>query len=518
MKNLKAEYLFLLILFAANLWIGITVISDYGESWDEARLYKYGDQSLNAYRALLDSNIPVDYGKDDLRYYGPAYFMGMSLIVHAANIFLPQIPIIDLWHMGNFICLQFGLLCFYFLARRFFTAMPALGTTALFAFQPLIWGHGFINPKDIPFMAFFTASVFFGLRMLDDFANQNFELRALLKTPSFILAAAFLGITISIRILGFAAAGIVLGYFAFINLHKVLRLSYVYFGFALLVSFLTWPFLWPSPVTNFIQAIYAMLKFQWVGQTLFNGKYYPTNQLPPRYVPQLLLMQLTESAMLLFFIGTVVILLPHLRPKYKGVGILFLFWFAVPVLYILFSGMSLYDNTRQLFFILPGAFLMMAVGLDFALSWLRPLWIQILVLGLILLPGITGILKYHPFEYTYYNYAATSSTPIFRKFETDYWATSFKQAATYLNGSAPENSLVIVWGPSQIVRRYARDDIQVKSFDEIGDSSYSRHPYYLILTSRYDMDLKFFPEIQPAYFVEKNDAVLTVIKYITPGD
>jgi hypothetical protein len=141
-----------------------------------------------------------------------------------------------------------------------------------------------------------------------------------------------------------------------------------------------------------------------------------------------------------------------------------------------------------------------------------------LILGLILLPGIAGILNYHPYEYTYYNYAATSSTPIYRKFETDYWATSFKQAATYLNRNAPENSLVIVWGPSQIVRRYARDDIQVKSFDEIKDSSYAKHPYYLILTTRYDMDLKFFPEIQPVYSVQKNKAVFTVIKYITPGD
>jgi hypothetical protein len=518
MKNLRVEYFFLLLLFAANLWIGITVVSDYGESWDEARLYEYGDQSLNAYRALLNSNLAVDFGTDDLRYYGPAYFMGVSLIVRATNIFLPQIPIIDLWHMGNFLCLQFGLLCFYFLARRFFPVMPALGTTALFAFQPLFWGHGFINPKDIPFMAFFTASVYFGLRMLDDFANQNFDLRALLKPPTFFLAAAFLGITISIRILGFAAAGIVLGYFAFISLHKVLRLSYVYFGSALLVSFLTWPFLWSSPVTNFIQAIYAMLKFQWIGQTLFNGTYFPTNQLPQRYVPQLLLMQITEPAVILFFIGIAVILLPRLRPKYKGVGILFLFWFAAPMLYILIIGMNLYDNTRQLFFILPGAFLMIAAGLDFVLSWLSPLRIQILILGLILLPGIAGILNYHPYEYTYYNYAATSSTPIYRKFETDYWATSFKQAATYLNRNAPENSLVIVWGPSQIVRRYARDDIQVKSFDEIKDSSYAKHPYYLILTTRYDMDLKFFPEIQPVYSVQKNKAVFTVIKYITPGD
>lgn len=517
-KNLKVEYLFLFLLLAANLSIGFAGISAYGESWDEARLHEYGDQSLNAYRALFDSNITVDFGDDDLRYYGPAYFMGMSLIVKAAHRIFPQIPVVDLWHTGNFVCLQLGLLCFYFLTRRFLNSMTALGTTALFALQPLIWGHGFINPKDIPFMAFFTASVFFGLKMLEAFERQNFEIKPLLKTPSFYLAVLLLGITISIRILGFAAAGIVLGYFAFINVHRVLRLSYIYFGLALIISFFTWPFLWSSPVTNFIQAIYAMLKFQWIGHVLFDGTYYLSNQLPRRYVPQLLGMQLTEPVVILFVIGIVAILLPGTRSKYKAIGILFLFWFAIPLLYILIIGMNLYDNIRQLLFILPGAFLLVGVGLDLVYAWVKPLWIQILILVVFLIPGVTGILKYHPYQYTYYNTTTTLSGPVFRSFETDYWTTSFKQASAYLNDHAPENAMVIVWGPSQIVRRYARSDIQVKSFDEVKDASYTAHPYYLVLTTRYDMDLKFFPQVRPVYFVQKNDSVLAVVKYITPGE
>lgn len=512
------DFVSILLIIAINLAIGVAVLPDYGESWDEARLYEYAGQSLEAYRALFDKNIEVDFGTDDLRYYGPAYLMGASLFVQAVHGAFPHTPVIDLWHLGNFLCLQFGLLCFYFLLRRFMEILPALSATLLFASQPLIWGHGFINPKDIPFMAFFTASIFFGLMMLEDFERRNYEVKALLRSPWFYAAALLLGLTISIRILGFAAAAVVLVYFVFINARKVLRLSYLYFGAALIVSFLTWPYLWPSPFENFSKSIYAMLKFQWVGSTLFEGILYHTDQLPWSYVPQLLLMQITETALVLFLFAAVIVPAQHLGKKYRQILILFTLWFAVPMLYILLLGMNLYDNTRQLLFILPGAFLLIAIGLDVLYTWIRPRWLQALVLVMIILPGLAGIVQYHPYEYTYYNWSTTSRLEIFRNFETDYWATSFKEIAGYINAQAPENSLVIVGGPGSIVQRYARPDLEVKSFDDLRGDEYADRPYYLVLSTRYDMDRRFFPEVEPVYSVVNNDAVLAVVKFITPQE
>lgn len=516
LSSRRAETIALLLLLAIQFAFGIATLSSYGESWDEARLYEYGEQSINAYRALFDPSIEVGFGDDDLRYYGPAYFMGMSLIARGAALVFPQIPVIDLWHLGNFACLQFGLSCFYFLLRRFLEGMPSLAATALFASQPLLWGHGFINPKDIPFMAFFTASILFGLNMLDEYEKEKFELRSLARNRWFYLAALVLGLTISIRILGFAAAFIVLFYFAFVNIRKVLRLSYAFLGSALIVSFLTWPYLWPSPISNFIQGIYAMLKFQWVGQVLFNGIYYSSNQLPREYVPQLHIMQMTETALALFVFGIVVILLSQRRQKYRQIVILFIPWFVIPILYILLNGMNLYDNTRQLLFILPGAFLVAGIGTDYLYSLVKPFGVHIILLFLMILPGLAGILRFHPYEYTYYNFLTTSSVEIYRNYETDYWATSFKEISAYLNDQAPEHSLIIAWGPDQLIQRYARPDLQVKSFDELEGVDYSSQPYYLVLTTRYDIDLKIFPAVRPIYAVEHNGSVYSVIKYISP--
>lgn len=510
---IKDEAFYLALLVLISLIIGIVWISDYGESWDEARLYLYADQSINAYRALFTPNVPVDFGKDDLRYYGSAYLAGMALLVRGFQILFPRVPTIDLWHFGNFICLQFGVVCFYFLVRRFTRVLPSLAATALFASQPLIWGHGFINPKDIPFMTFFLATILFGYKMLEELDKQYFSLKGLIRNPWFYLAGLLLGITMSIRILGAAAGIIVLLRLAFRNLHRALRTSYAYYALALIVSFLTWPYLWSSPIENFAKSLYLMLKFQWVGQVLFNGVYYDADKLPRAYFPQLFMMQFTETALILFGAGLVILFLSEIRRKQNDLVILITAWFILPVAFILIKGMNLYDNTRQLLFIYPAVFLIVAVGLEYILDRIKPSWVQAIVIALVLAPGAAGILEYHPFEYTYYNVLTVRTQQIFRNYETDYWATSYKQASAYLNQNAPDNALVVVGGPSQIVEHYARKDLQVRGFDELEDN-YAEDPYFLVLTTRYDMDLEIHGDVPPIYSVQHNGAVLSVVKYI----
>ena len=209
----------------------------------------------------------------------------------------------------------------------------------------------------------------------------------------------------------------------------------------------------------------------------------------------------------------------HLQTeKYRRILALFLVWFVFPLLYILINGMNLYDNTRQLLFIFPGLFLVIAVGIEFLLGLAKPAGVKALIAVLILFPGVAGIVTSHPYEYAYYNFVTTSNSPIFRRYETDYWATSFKQVSAFLNENAPQNSKVIVWGPDQLVKRYAREDLDVKSFDDLTDDSYAKHPYYLVLTTRYDMDTVFFPEVQPVYAVEHAESVYAVVKYIAPQE
>ncbi len=85
------------------------------------------------------------------------------------RIFLPSWTEVGLWHWVNFLAFQIGLLFFYSLCRRLVGKLAAYAAVLLFSTQPLMYGHAFINPKDIPFMVFFLAAVASGVRMVDDF-------------------------------------------------------------------------------------------------------------------------------------------------------------------------------------------------------------------------------------------------------------------------------------------------------------------------------------------------------------
>jgi hypothetical protein len=73
----------------------------------------------------------------------------------------------------HFLSFQTGLFFLYMLCLRLMKKWAALGAVLLFATQPLLWGHAFINPKDIPFLAFFLGSVALGLIMADQLKEED---------------------------------------------------------------------------------------------------------------------------------------------------------------------------------------------------------------------------------------------------------------------------------------------------------------------------------------------------------
>ena len=112
-----------------------------------------------------------------------------------------------------------------------------------------------------------------------------------------------------------------------------------------------------------------------------------------------------------------------------------------------------------------------------------------------------------PYEYIYYNHLAGAP---FRRYEADYWGTSFREASVYLNENVPIKGRVLVWGPVTSLWPYIRSDVQVLSNEETqpipGDT--------LLILSRNDQDLKIYPELPNLSEVEKNGFVLAVIRKV----
>jgi hypothetical protein len=323
---------------------------------------------------------------------------------------------------------------------------------------------------------------------------------------SILIPAIFLGLATSIRILGPLAALLITIYALQRNGTKAIPILIIYAAFALIALYATWPYLWPDPPGRFVESLRVMSQYPWPGQVLFNGVEYESTGIPRSYLPVLLGIQLTEPVWALFLAGLTVAIAGFVkRREYVDLLALTLVWFALPLAGFILSRTPLYDNFRQVFFILPPVFLM--AGLVF--EQIKRIALQTALIALFVLPSLIGILRLHPYEYIYYNTFVGGESGAFRRFELDYWGTSYREAAGWLNQDAPPEANVWVDGPAHLLELYLRDDLNLYSTYE---AERAEQYDYAVATTRYDLDLTSYPDAKIICRIERNGALLTVIK------
>ncbi len=583
------------ILIALNILLGILTFSKYGESWDVNSLTHYADSSISMYGKLIGNGdfSPASI-KDELAlgYYGPAYVMLLRMI---DRLISPRYEngLSPLQHFVYFVTFQAGVIAFYVLCLRWMNEIAAFGATLLFSTQPVLWGHAFINPKDIPFLAFFLLTVLFGYKIGENLEPIPLDKRTILasiffwlipflviffgsglilmwieklvrnaavgetnivsfiasditkaspeiyihKYSSFYIRISFfyilistlvlfffyyrysrpafsalipvlvgsllLGFTISIRNLGLFAGLIVSGYILRKHGRNAL-LHLLFYGLvAAFTVYLLWPYLWINPAGHLFQSFVTMARYPWTNTVLFNGIEYPAADLPASYLPTLLGIQLTEPVWVLFMVGLVVAIF-SLRDR-RGLLVLTVIWFILPLIGFMIARIVLYDNFRQILFILPPVFFLCGIAFE---RIKRP-WVQVLVIGLCVLPGIIGIVRLYPYEYSYYNSSIGGIHGAFRKFELDYWGTSYREAALWLNENTPVNTNIWAEGPTHLLGIYLRKDLKLYSSGEIERAD---HYDYVVALSRYNLDLTSYLKANVVYKIERENAVLAVIK------
>jgi hypothetical protein len=151
---------------------GLLTFRDYGMGWDEPLFYKYADAVPYAYsiseRLSGEFNILKAYGpsETDHMMYGPAYILSARPFV---LLFMATRGLVNYsaWHLVNFLIFIIGVLFLYKLALKWIPKWAAFSSALLFTTQPLLWGHAFINPKDIPFTVFFIIAFYAGYEMVE---------------------------------------------------------------------------------------------------------------------------------------------------------------------------------------------------------------------------------------------------------------------------------------------------------------------------------------------------------------
>lgn len=524
-KSDKSHNFPLLILLAANIICGLFVFRDYGLSWDEPLFYDYAKALPYAYspKEWFSGNFNLEnaYGPSgtDHANRGPAYILLARQPVYLLELF--GMDRASAWHLVNFFTFQIGVYFLYRLILRWVKPPAAFAAAALFSWQPLLWGHAFINPKDPPFLIFFLASVCLGFEMVDKWADETRSLRQNLRST--ILPAICLGLTTSIRVLG-PLAGLLVAIYALVKIKPRVYLYTclpIYALLALLIMFVSWPYLWPDPIGRFIEVSRFMSENPTQLAVLFNGQLYQANELPRHYLPVLLSLTLTEPVWILFSIGLLVGILRQFSRNRKPFTDnrsltteywLVLLWFFIPFLYVIIRKPPMYDGYRHFLFMLPPIFIISGLAFDQFYEFIHTRWVLVSVTALLIAPGIIGIIQLHPYEYTYYNSLIQGTSGAFRRFETDYWLTCYKDAMEEFQTKITNPSTMYVHREAYIAATYAKDTITV--LDERGALNQIKSGDYILVNTRANEDIKTFKDARVILQIERGKAIFCVIERI----
>ena len=152
----------MLVVTAAFLAVGLIILTHYGEGVDEWWNVTYAKAFLDQY---IHGNVLVT---PKINYYnGPFYFMIWVVGSKVVHLLHPAWMLVDGRHLVNLLTFLAGVWVFYLICRRFMGEWVAVLTVVLFATQPLLFGFGFMNQKDMPLMVFFMACVQVGLVAVD---------------------------------------------------------------------------------------------------------------------------------------------------------------------------------------------------------------------------------------------------------------------------------------------------------------------------------------------------------------
>jgi hypothetical protein len=310
-----------------------------------------------------------------------------------------------------------------------------------------------------------------------------------------------------VRVLGPSAGLIVAVYFLFKAGLKSIPILVAYFLIAAFVSIIAWPNLWGAPIHRFIESIRMMANFPWEGTVLFNGIEYPSDQLPRTYLPVLFGLQLTEPALLLMGLGLVWVgRFFFTKSPHRLLASLVVGWLFLPILAAVLVRPVLYDNFRQFLFIVPPLFVLAGIGIEVIFKTVKNRFLAAALVILCFVPGLASLAALHPYQYIYYNRLAGGMQAAFRRFEMDYWMTSYRQAARYLNETAEPGARIAVSKHSRLLRRYAREDLVIEEREQACSAD------YVVINTRHALDQRAFPDEPVVYRVARGRAVFAVVK------
>lgn len=430
-QSLQTHWPAILIVVIA-LVIGLDIYQDFGVSIDETSQREIGLAAYNYARGYF----PGNYHDFTLRDHGPGFewiylFFEKSLnLTKMRDILLSR-------HLITYIFFVLTTSFIYIWIYRVFVNrwLAAFGLAALL-FHPVIFGHAFFNPKDIPAMCIFLLSM----------AAVQWAFSSSKMLPYLILGL-ICGYSTTFRLLNIIVL-LPIGLFFIIDLFAAFRKGnaqrVVIAGLLVLAGtcitlYTFWPTLWEDPIAG-MQYIYETnSKYPWDGILQFGGMQIRSTNLPWSYIPTWFFITTPEMILLSGIIGVTFLVVrvidepAHYCQNTPKRSILLAFiCFLLPIIVVVCKDAVLYDGWRHMYFIYPG-FVMLAV---FGFSELLKNRSKLILWSLCILQFIfiaRFMIKNHPFEHVYFNsFVSHEEDYLMNNYELDYWGTSHKQGLEWL--------------------------------------------------------------------------------------
>ena len=484
-KQRKWEHIIPILFFAALLVLGLSLVSDYGISWDEEWQHTNAEvsaQYVNEWFPFTEEKISdLELKSYWNRHHGvfftlSAYFleraMGYDLEMDYAKIHLLRHRLVFLlFWLACIFQFKIGKLCF----RDW---KWALAGTLLLVLSPRIFGHAFFNPKDIVVLAFYVFSTYTYLGILH-FKKWHWGLFHAF-TCALLISSRIAGIIVPALTLLFLVADLIDKRFErkLLGQYGLILLVFLPFLFGFTVGF--WPLLWKQPLVAFAEVFEAMSAYPWEGKVLLHGQFFPAESIPWYYVPRWIAVTTPVLYLIFGVLGGVFILLRTFKGLRKfnffyddqqKVYLLFLGLFLGPPLAVIYKGSVVYDGWRHLYFVYPSFLMMALIGFKQLYQWLssrkyNQVWNYVRK-GLIVLVSasflytIWFMVRYHPHQNVYFSEWKQSQSQ-WGNYELDYWGLSYKQGFEALAALDNRDTIHVAYNsyPAQQNWRYLAPEIK----------------------------------------------------------
>jgi hypothetical protein len=421
--------------FVLFLITGLSILKDYGLSWDEE--YQWKDNGEIVYNYIFNDETSALLNGNE-KYHGPAFELILVFVEKALTLGDTR-DVYLMRHFLTFLTFFISVIFFYYLCKQCFKTwkLSLIGCIFL-VLSPRIFADSFYNSKDLVFLSFFIIGMFTLLR----FHQKPTYINAILHA----LVCAF---TIDIRILGILLPFTSLMFIGIDRLYGMITKKHSPFNFgsvAIFVIFLIsltilfWPVLWEGTVFHFTAALAEMSKYHWNEDVLYNGTCIPATELPWHYLPVWIAIS-TPFPYLLFFLSGVFFLIQRLLTRpidfiiQQKYFLLMMIWFFLPLISIIVLKSVVYDAWRHVFFIYPGFILITLCGLKFLKDtfFKRNVLLLSVIVGSVIVFNVAVMVQLHPYENVYFNFlAGREMQEVKKNYELDYYGLSSKQALEYI--------------------------------------------------------------------------------------